>query len=139
MIIIQVAVAQHMWLGAVHDLFAHSEQNKANASLIRALSLSTVLNEAQTRTEEQCMSGGRLRRCTRDKRRMRIGSATIALAARRAYPSHTIDGKRGKGHFLLTRGSRGCCASVIIITLRNLCNNKFACSLFDARRPDRLS
>ena len=114
-------------------LLAHSGQNNANSQPDPSVEiLSTVLNEAQTRAEARCVDNERLRRCTRDKSKRGTGSATIALAASPAYPSHRAD---EKGDFVLTRGSRGCCASVMIITLRNLCNNTFACSLFDVPRP----
>lgn len=45
---IQVAVAQHVWLAAIHsDILAHLGKTKLIISVIRASRLNTVLNEAQ--------------------------------------------------------------------------------------------
>jgi hypothetical protein len=58
--------------------------------------VSTVLNEAQTKT--WAVGGSDAVQETEEEEKH--GSATIALAARRAYPSHTADSECEKDHLV---------------------------------------
>ena len=101
MIIIQVAVAQHVWLIAVHvDSRRILDKTKLTASQ-PGLSVESEYGVERGADKDRGAIREQWEAQTPYKRqkKKKPGSATIALAASRAYPSHTTDGKCEKGPF----------------------------------------